>query len=204
MSNGWCFVCFGERYRLRRERTFFVLPSGSSCLQSRIGCEPSAPTSERCRAAPDERIWNSCGDKQASACDTYIGENGPAPRNILNRDISGASASHVMRLTDITAFLRLARMVHFSPTIDCFNGVVVSWSIGSRPNAALVNTILDAAFTKIAVLLAPRSPIEHCNSLGVAFNRPEFSTATSLDSGVKEVRVFRSAGAGHTHASAFC
>lgn len=29
--------------------------------------------------------------------------------------------------------------------IDCFDGMVVSWSINTRPNAELVNTISDAA-----------------------------------------------------------
>ena len=29
--------------------------------------------------------------------------------------------------------------------IDCFDGQVVSWTIGTRPDAELVNTMLDAA-----------------------------------------------------------
>lgn len=38
-----------------------------------------------------------------------------------------------------------AGKVYLSPMIDCFDGMVVSWSIGTRPNAELVNTMLDAA-----------------------------------------------------------
>jgi transposase InsO family protein len=34
--------------------------------------------------------------------------------------------------------------------IDCFEGLVVSWTIGTRPNADLVNTMLDAAIDKVA------------------------------------------------------
>jgi transposase InsO family protein len=34
--------------------------------------------------------------------------------------------------------------------IDCFDGMVVSWSIGTRPNAELVNTMLDAAIEQVA------------------------------------------------------
>ena len=34
--------------------------------------------------------------------------------------------------------------------IDCFGGLVVSWSIGARPDAHLVNTMLDAAIEKVA------------------------------------------------------
>jgi len=33
--------------------------------------------------------------------------------------------------------------VYLSPMIDCFDGLVVSWSIGTRPDADLVNTMLD-------------------------------------------------------------
>jgi transposase InsO family protein len=40
--------------------------------------------------------------------------------------------------------------VYLSPMIDCFDGMVVSWSIGTRPNAELVNTMLDAAIDKVA------------------------------------------------------
>jgi transposase InsO family protein len=35
--------------------------------------------------------------------------------------------------------------------IDCFDGMVVSWSIGTRPDAELVNTVLDAAIDTVAV-----------------------------------------------------
>ncbi len=35
--------------------------------------------------------------------------------------------------------------MYLSPIIDCFDGMVISWSIGTRPDAGLVNTMLDAA-----------------------------------------------------------
>jgi transposase InsO family protein len=34
--------------------------------------------------------------------------------------------------------------------IDCFDGLVVSWSIGTRPDAELVNTMLDSAIESVA------------------------------------------------------
>jgi transposase InsO family protein len=34
--------------------------------------------------------------------------------------------------------------------IDCFDGIVVSWSMGTQPNTELVNTMLDAAIEKVA------------------------------------------------------
>jgi len=36
-----------------------------------------------------------------------------------------------------------------SPLIDCFDGLVVSWSIGTRPDVELVNTMLDAAIESV-------------------------------------------------------
>jgi putative transposase len=39
--------------------------------------------------------------------------------------------------------------VYLSPMIDCFDGLVVSWSISTRPDAELVNTMLDAAIQTV-------------------------------------------------------
>ena len=79
---------------------------------------------------------------------SYIGEISPAPDNLLNRDFS-ADAPNEKWLTDITEFQIPAGKVYLSPMIDCFDGMVVSWSIGTRPNAELVNTMLDAAIDKV-------------------------------------------------------
>jgi transposase InsO family protein len=46
--------------------------------------------------------------------------------------------------------------------IDCFDGMVVSWSIGTRPNAELVNTMLDAAVEKITA--SGDRPVVHSGS----------------------------------------
>ena len=53
-------------------------------------------------------------------------------------------------LTDITEFQLPAGKVYLSPTIDRFDGLVVSWSIGTRPDADRVNTMLDAAVETVA------------------------------------------------------
>ncbi len=70
--------------------------------------------------------------------------------NLLNRDFN-ADAPNEQWLTDIKEFQIPAGKVYLSPTIDCVDGMVVSWSIGTRPNAELVNTMLDAAVGKVAV-----------------------------------------------------
>lgn len=80
---------------------------------------------------------------------SYMGEISPAPENILNRDFS-ATAPNEKWLTDITEFPLPAGKVYLSPMIDCFDGMVVSWSIGTRPDAELVNAMLDTAIASVA------------------------------------------------------
>ncbi|HBO4002011.1 TPA: IS3 family transposase [Pseudomonas aeruginosa] len=79
---------------------------------------------------------------------SYLGEISPAPENLLERDFT-AAAPNEKWLTDISEFQIAAGKVYLSPMIDCFDGQVVSWSIGTRPDAELVNTMLDAAIESI-------------------------------------------------------
>lgn len=74
----------------------------------------------------------------------YRGEITPAVGNLLKRDFYAASPN-VKWLTDITEFGLPAGKVYVSPIIDCFDGLVVSWSIGTSPDAELVNSMLDDA-----------------------------------------------------------
>jgi putative transposase len=43
-----------------------------------------------------------------------------------------------------------AGKVYQSPIIDCFDGLVISWPLGTHPDAELVNTMLDAAIETVA------------------------------------------------------
>ncbi len=79
---------------------------------------------------------------------SYMGEISPAPDNLLNRDFH-AGAPNEKWLTDVTEFQIPAGRVYLSPMIDCFDGMVVSWSIGTRADADLVNTMLDAAIETV-------------------------------------------------------
>lgn len=63
----------------------------------------------------------------------YLEEISPAPGNLLNRDFT-AAAPNEKWLTDISEFQIAAGKVYLSPMIDCFDGQVVSWSIGTRPD----------------------------------------------------------------------
>jgi transposase InsO family protein/transposase-like protein len=94
---------------------------------------------------------------------SYMGEISPAPDNLLNRDFS-ASVPNEKWLTDITEFQIPAGKVYLSPMIDCFDGMVVSWSIGTRPDAELVNTMLDAAIQTVSA--SSDRPVVHSDRGG--------------------------------------
>lgn len=89
---------------------------------------------------------------------SYRGEVCPAPENLINRDFQAAQPNEKW-LTDITEFQIPAGKVYVSPVIDCFDGMVVSWSIGTRPDAALVNAMLDEAIETVTT--AVERPIVH-------------------------------------------
>ena len=80
---------------------------------------------------------------------SYLGEISPAPENLIDRDFHAGTPNEKW-LTDITEFHIPAGKVYLSPMIDCFDGLVVSWTIGTHPNADLVNTMLDAAIESVA------------------------------------------------------
>lgn len=80
---------------------------------------------------------------------SYKGEISPAPGNVINRNFH-ADAPNTKWLTDLTEFRIPAGKVYLSPIIDCFDGMVVSWTIGTSPDAELVNTMLDDAISQLS------------------------------------------------------
>ncbi|MGV1952531.1 IS3 family transposase [Agrobacterium vitis] len=113
---------------------------------------------------------------------SYLGEISPAPENLINRDFH-AKAPNVKWLTDITEFQIPAGKVYLSPIIDCFDGMVISWSIGTQPDAGLVNTMLDAAIGTVAN--GEERPIIHSDR-GAHYRWPGWLTRIS------EARLVRS------------
>lgn len=91
--------------------------------------------------------------KRTKKYSSYKGEISPEVDNIINRDFH-AENPNTKWLTDITEFAIPAGKVYLSPIIDCFDGMVVSWNIGTTPNSVLVNDMLDKAIRNL-------SPTEH-------------------------------------------
>lgn len=92
---------------------------------------------------------------------SYAGEISPAVPNLVNRNFH-ADAPNMKWLTDITEFSIPAGKVYLSPIIDCFDGLVVAWSIGKSPSADLANSMLDKAIG----LLNGEHPIVHSDRGG--------------------------------------
>ena len=88
---------------------------------------------------------------------SYQGESIPAAPNLIARNFY-ADAPNTKWLTDITEFHIPAGKVYLSPIVDCFDGLLASWSIGTSPDAELVNSMLDSA---ILTLNLWEQPIVH-------------------------------------------
>ena len=80
---------------------------------------------------------------------SYQGEISPEVENIIKRDFH-ADQPNKKWLTDITEFHIPAGKIYLSPIIDCFDGLPVSWTIGTSPSADLVNSMLDEAVSALA------------------------------------------------------
>ena len=88
---------------------------------------------------------------------SYKGEISPAVENLINRDFHSDKPNQKW-LTDITEFSIEAGKVYLSPIIDCLDGMPVSWTVGTSPNAKLANTMLKQA---IKTLKPGEHPIVH-------------------------------------------
>ncbi|MDF2672541.1 MAG: transposase [Clostridiales bacterium] len=80
---------------------------------------------------------------------SYKGEISPEVENIVNREFRADKPNNKW-LTDITEFHIPAGKIYLSPIIDCFDGLPVSWTIGTSPSAELVNTMLDEAILSLS------------------------------------------------------
>lgn len=143
----------GDKYLRVRQSLTEIFESNHRCygyrrLQASLARE-QGPISEKVvqRLMKQESLVVAKPKRRRFA--SYLGEISPAPENIINRDFQAATPN-VKWLTDITEFQIPAGKIYLSPIIDCFDGMVVSWTIGTSPDAELVNTMLDAAIETVA------------------------------------------------------
>lgn len=86
---------------------------------------------------------------------SYSGEHGPAPANIVKRRFHAKAPN---RLWVITEFRIGECKIYLSPVIDCYDGMPVAWSIGTSPTAELADTMLEQA---CATLKDGERPVIH-------------------------------------------
>lgn len=137
------FSANNERYGYRRIH----------CLLRRDGITISEKVVRR--IMKDERLLVKAAKRRKY--NSYKGEISPAVENVIARNFS-ASHPNQKWLTDITEFHIPAGKIYLSPIIDCFDGMVVSWTIGTSPNAKLVNSMLKKA---IGTLNTAEHPMVH-------------------------------------------
>ena len=94
------------------------------------------------RAAKKKRRYSS-----------YEGETSAAPPNLL-RDDRGrhhfrAERPNELWVTDVTEFRIPAGKVYLSPIVDCFDGMPLSWSISTSPDAEMANSSLLGACERL-------------------------------------------------------
>ena len=90
------------------------------------------------RAAKKKRRYSS-----------YEGEISEAPPNLLcderGRHHFRADRPNELWVTDVTEFRIPAGKVYLSPVVDCFDGMPLSWSISTSPDAEMANSSLLGA-----------------------------------------------------------
>lgn len=88
---------------------------------------------------------------------TYLGELSPAVPNLVQRNFH-AEQPNKLWLTDVTEFSLPSGKVYLSPILDCFDGMLPAWSISTKADSRLANSMLDKA---IATLKDDEKPIIH-------------------------------------------
>ena len=100
------------------------------------------------RLMREEGLVAACTKASTRRYSSYAGEIDQAPHDLLRRDFT-ADRPGVKLVTDITEFRIPAGKVYLSVMVDCFDGMPVAWTIGTRPDAALANGMLDQAIERV-------------------------------------------------------
>lgn len=169
-KSSYCYqkrcICRPEKYRNLRMEICDIFRKANNCYGyrrihaslKRSGFVVSEKVIRRLMREENLTVWKKKNKKYCS----YIGEISPAVKNFVNRNFH-AEYPNTKWLTDITEFSLPAGKVYLSPIIDCFDGLAVSWTIGTSPTADLANTMLDKA---ISFLNENEHPIVHSDRGG--------------------------------------
>ena len=82
-------------------------------------------------------------------CSSCEGEISEAPENLLRDEKGkhrfGADKPNELWIADVTGFRIPAGKAYLSPIVDCFDGMPLSWSISTSPDAEMANSSLLGA-----------------------------------------------------------
>ena len=141
----------GDRYAALRERIKEVFDHFNAARGYRFiwaalrqGEDPARVSEKVVRRIMAEEGLVVIYNKKKRGYSSYVGEVSSAPDNLVRRDFH-ADAPNRLWLTDITEFKIEAGKVYLSPILDCFDGKLVSWSIGKSPDSGLANSSLQKA-----------------------------------------------------------
>ena len=123
----------------------------------RSGNDPVVVSEKAVRRIMREEGLTVSYAKKKARYSSYKGEISDAPENLVNRDFR-AAAPNVLWLTDIAEFGLPDGKVYLLPILDCFDGGLPAWSIGTSPNAELANSSLEAA---CGTLREGQRPVTH-------------------------------------------
>lgn len=140
----------GSRDPEERVRDVFEAASGSRGYryvihELRSGDDPARVSEKVVRALMREEGLVVAYARKKARYSSYRGEISEAPENLVGRRFA-ADAPNRLWLTDITEFGLLGGKVYLSPIVDCFDGELPAWSIGTSPDARLANDSPEAAY----------------------------------------------------------
>ena len=120
----------------------------------RAGDDPVVVSEKVVRRIMREEGLSVAYAKRRARYSSYKGEISDAPENLVNRAFR-AAAPNELRLADITEFGLPGGKVYLSPILDCFDGGLPAWPIGTSPNAELADSSLEAHAARSARASAP-------------------------------------------------
>jgi transposase-like protein len=106
--------------------------------------------------------------KRPKRWSSYAGEITQAPENLVERDFH-AGEPNMLWVTDVTQFTMDGYKCWLSPVVDCFDGMVVSWTLSRSPDAAMADRmLLDAVATlkdgERPIIHSDRGPLQRQNA----------------------------------------
>lgn len=145
-----------ERAAARRAVIEASGASGGTCGYRRVYAQASADAGDGAaigewtvRGIMRDGGLVTCAARKKRRYSSYEGEISEAPEN-LPRDERGrhhfrSNKPNELWITDVTEFRIPAGKAYLSPIVDCFDGMPLSWSISTSPDAEMANSSLLGA-----------------------------------------------------------